>query len=124
MNPTILSICLLFKSNNSHFQICFVSRICFEILSLAWENGIRNFDTAPIYGWSEEILGEFVRANGISKEIRVSTKVSGIRNSHEFRYEISQSLQQSLDILGTDINVLFLHHPKDSILISRNYKPA
>ncbi len=36
----------------------------FKILSLAWERGIRCFDTAPGYG-SERMLGEFITANGL-----------------------------------------------------------
>ena len=33
----------------------------FEILDLAWEKGIKRFDTAPSYG-SEALVGEFITA--------------------------------------------------------------
>lgn len=47
-----------------------------RMLEFAWERGIRDFDTARAYGDAEEILGEFVRANGVSREIRIVTKLT------------------------------------------------
>ena len=46
----------------------------FNILSLAWKRGIRRFDTAPSYG-SENLLGEFIAANGLQNEIKILTKI-------------------------------------------------
>ena len=42
----------------------------FKILTSAWESGIRKYDTAPDYGPSEAILGEFIRTHGIQSSIR------------------------------------------------------
>ena len=45
----------------------------FDILDLAWENGVRCFDTAPSYG-SEKLIGEFVENNGIQDKVKILTK--------------------------------------------------
>ena len=46
----------------------------FDILTLAWEKGVRRFDTAPGYG-SEALLGEFITANGLEDKAIVLTKI-------------------------------------------------
>ena len=85
----------------------------FKLLECAWEKGIRRFDTAPGYS-SEELLGEFSRANGLEQEIIVLTKVSGLNNSQDFRAEIHRSLDLSLDRLRCRIHTIFLHDAEDS----------
>ncbi|RJR40139.1 MAG: aldo/keto reductase [Desulfobacteraceae bacterium] len=45
-----------------------------EIVRVAWELGIREFDTAQGYGMSEQTLGEAFSRIGISEEVRVITK--------------------------------------------------
>jgi hypothetical protein len=85
----------------------------FKVLECAWKNGIKRFDTAPGYG-SEELLGEFSRANGLEREIIVLTKVSGLNNSQDFRAEIHRSLDLSLDRLRCRIHTIFLHDAEDS----------
>lgn len=47
-----------------------------EIIRIAWENGIQEFDTAQAYGESEEVLGKSFRQLKISGEARVITKPS------------------------------------------------
>ena len=44
----------------------------FSILDKAWELGIRDIDTARTYGDSEQLIGEFIRAE--KKNFRVYTK--------------------------------------------------
>ncbi len=46
-----------------------------RMLEYAWENGVRIFDTAEAYGNAEEILGIFIKTNGIEKEIKVISKL-------------------------------------------------
>lgn len=46
-----------------------------EIIRLAWENGIEEFDTAQGYGESEEILGRSLRQLNILRKARVITKL-------------------------------------------------
>ena len=91
----------------------------FGILDLAWENGIRRFDTAPNYG-SEELLGEFILANGIQDEAIVLTKISSLDGVSDYQQRIRTSLESSLKNLGCPVDVLFLHNPVDSDLLLKN----
>ena len=38
----------------------------FKILEIAWQHGIRSYDTAPSYD-SEDLLGEFIKVHGLKK---------------------------------------------------------
>ena len=49
----------------------------FRILELAWEKGVRRFDTAPDYG-SEDALGEFIESNGLEREVVLLTKLPSL----------------------------------------------
>jgi aryl-alcohol dehydrogenase-like predicted oxidoreductase len=58
-----------------------------RLLAVAYENGIRHFDTAPLYGYgeSEGLLGEFIRKR---PDVTVATKFGQLRpraNSFLFR---------------------------------------
>ena len=48
----------------------------FKILEIAWQHGIRSYDTAPSYD-SEDLLGEFIKVHGLKKEANLLTKISG-----------------------------------------------
>jgi aryl-alcohol dehydrogenase-like predicted oxidoreductase len=87
----------------------------FEILSLAWESGIRRFDTAPDYD-SEKILGEFIRAHGVGDIVKVSTKIAKIKTAYDYKNIIRQELDKSVDLLGCSIDVLFMHNASDADL--------
>jgi aryl-alcohol dehydrogenase-like predicted oxidoreductase len=88
----------------------------FGILDLAWEKGIRQFDTAPGYG-SEALLGEFITANGIQDEAIVLTKIPSLSRVSDFQTDIITNLESSLKNLGCPIDVLFFHNPSDSGLL-------
>ncbi len=90
----------------------------FSILSLAWENGIRCFDTAPGYG-SEKVLGEFIASNGLQNAARVLTKIPtlGGNKSSDYLQSIRTSVEASLNNLGCPVDVLFFHNSADSILM-------
>lgn len=88
----------------------------FNILSLAWEKGVRCFDTAPDYG-SEALLGEFIAANGLQNEAKVLTKIPAMNASSDYCQAIQSSIETSLKYLGCPIEVLFLHKAADSILL-------
>jgi len=88
----------------------------FGILSLAWEKGIRCFDTAPGYG-SEKVLGEFISVNGLRNEARVLTKIPSQEGSSDFRQSIRTSIEASLKNLDCPVDVLFFHHAADSVLM-------
>ena len=91
----------------------------FDILDLAWEKGIRRFDTAPGYG-SEALLGEFITVNGIQDEAIVLTKIPSLYGVSDFKTDIITNLESSLMNLRSPIDVLFLHNPVDSGLLLSN----
>ena len=86
----------------------------YRILDLAWENGVRRFDTAPGYG-SESLLGKFILANGIQNEAIVMTKIPSLEGTSDFQLYIKSNLELSLKHLCCPVDVLFFHVPKDSI---------
>ena len=88
----------------------------FSILDLAWENGIRRFDTAPNYG-SEKVLGEFITDRGLQNEAIVLTKIPSLEGSSDYRKSIRSSIETSLNHLGCPVDVLFFHNPADSKLV-------
>ncbi|MBL91637.1 MAG: hypothetical protein CMH56_07460 [Myxococcales bacterium] len=89
----------------------------FELLTAAWEAGIRYFDTAPVYG-SESLLGNFIIANGVNSEIKMLTKIPEIKNMNSWEEQFNNSLSRSLDNLKcTTIDTLFFHHASDANLL-------
>jgi aryl-alcohol dehydrogenase-like predicted oxidoreductase len=84
----------------------------FKILSFAWENNVRMFDTAPSYN-TEELIGEFSRANGIQNKIKVITKIPEIKEENKIEYFIRSSVEKSMKYTGTKIETLFFHQPRD-----------
>jgi len=91
----------------------------FDILDVAWEKGIRCFDTAPDYG-SEIILGEFISANGLQNEVKVLTKIPSLTDLPDFKNTTKTSIESSLENIGCPIEVLFLHKPEDSELLLKH----
>ena len=85
----------------------------FQILDLAWESGVRKFDTAPSYN-SESLLGEFILNKGIQDKIKVLTKIPSLNGLSDYETIIIKSTELSLKNLGCPIDVLFFHDPKDS----------
>lgn len=84
----------------------------FQMLDIAWGHGIRYFDTAYAYGDAEEILGEYIKVNGISNEIKVISKLrpncitDEVKNIVEFiKKEICFSLEK-LNIESLDSYLL------------------
>lgn len=88
----------------------------FNILSLAWEKGVKRFDTAPGYG-SEKVLGEFITANALQNEAKVLTKIPFLEGSADYRKYIRPCIETSLKHLGCPIDVLFFHKAADSVLV-------
>jgi aryl-alcohol dehydrogenase-like predicted oxidoreductase len=46
-----------------------------EIIRIAWENGIKEYDTAQGYGESEKVLGNVIRSLGLGSELKVISKL-------------------------------------------------
>lgn len=62
-----------------------------KLLSIAYDNGITHFDTAPVYsnGYSEKIVGTFIKKK--RSEVTVTTKC-GLGNIHQPSLNISLAL--------------------------------
>jgi len=91
----------------------------FAILDLAWEKGIKRFDTSPDYG-SEALLGEFIIANTLGDEAIVLTKIPSLDGASDYQQRIMTSLESSLKNLGCPFDVLFFHNPADSGLLLKD----
>jgi aryl-alcohol dehydrogenase-like predicted oxidoreductase len=66
-------------------------------------------DTARAYGASEELLGRFLKRDGLHDKVVIATKTSKILES-----EIREHVETSLRMLQTDcIGLLYLHSPPD-----------
>jgi len=80
-----------------------------DIVSIAWEGGIRHFDTAQAYGESEKILGIVLKSLGLSKRANVITKLDPIIN-HSNKQDVTNALMKSLENLQIDrLYGLLLH---------------
>ncbi len=88
----------------------------FNILSFAWDKGVKRFDTSPGYG-SEALLGEFITANGLRNEAIVLTKIPSLEGASDYETFVRTSLELSLKNLGCLVDVLFFHNPADSKLV-------
>lgn len=87
-----------------------------QFLDRAYELGCTHWDSAALYGDSEELLGKWFQRTGKRNEIFLATKFGNhvtpeggreIRNEPEY---IRQSVQKSLERLKTDyIDLLYCH---------------
>ncbi|KAJ7473292.1 NADP-dependent oxidoreductase domain-containing protein [Mycena latifolia] len=86
----------------------------FKVLDAAYEGGCRHWDTAHIYGDSEELLGKWFKRTGKRSEIFLATKfgfsASGPRSDPEF---IKEQITLSLSRLGVDYIDLYYQHRVD-----------
>ncbi len=108
-----------------------------QTILAAYNNGVRYFDTAPMYGYgkSEHYLGHALRTLGLRKEVTLSTKVGRIlksvgrsppappaygvnwvdslpfRDTFDYSYDgIMRSFEDSQQRLGLDsVDILFVH---------------
>ena len=70
-----------------------------NMITAAWEQGIRFFDTAQAYGISEGVLGQALRSGGLSDQACVITKLSpSLSEAHP--NEITAAIRDSLECLG------------------------
>lgn len=80
------------------------------ILELAWASGIRTLDTAPAYGDIEERLAGL--CEGL--DFRTVSKISSIGPDKRLDEAwLLQSLQQSLQRLGSRLSGVLFHHAQD-----------
>lgn len=75
-----------------------------RILDIAWENGIKELDTAAAYGDSEKIIGAFQKKTG--RRFLIDTKLP-FKDSGEKVREAFECSRENLS--GASINILYLH---------------
>ncbi|MFA4833313.1 MAG: aldo/keto reductase [Patescibacteria group bacterium] len=88
----------------------------FEMLDLAYKNGIKIFDTANVYGDAEEILGEFMQSRNLSGKIKIITKLKPniiAESDGEINSIIEANLRESLIRLKRNyVDGYLLHTPE------------
>jgi len=87
-----------------------------QILDQAWDSGIRDFDTAALYGDSEAVLKSWIQSRNIGAEARIVTKLPWIPElSDEKRMEwIRESAYERLESLGVNtVEGILLHRAED-----------
>ena len=90
-----------------------------KIVKTAWENGIREYDTAQAYGESETALGHGLRSLGLESEVKVITKLDPNLNYLD-NGALEQRLTESLSRLGVPIlHGLMLHREESLVLWDR-----
>lgn len=92
-----------------------------SIVRAAWENGIREFDTAQVYGEGEQILGRIFAELGVANKVKVTTKLKLEQNTD--KETLTRLVQKSLDRLGVPkLEGLLLHHEDMLDLLNDNVK--
>ena len=84
----------------------------FAAMEVAWEQGLRHWDTAIAYGkgYSERLCGRFLK--GKWDEVFVATKGDIGRKPQS----IVKALRKSLENLGADsIDLYYIHYPKSGV---------
>lgn len=85
----------------------------FDILSYAYENGIKYLDTAELYGNAHELIGEFHKSHPKTK-FNIITKFP-----HDFEDSLDNKINNYLSQLNVDYLEAILFHSFESYL---NYK--
>lgn len=123
----LLSIGRAWGAHNTHPPS---RNYAFSLLEKSYELGIRFYDTAPAYGDSEVIFGEFVKTHGIGDEITIATKFGEHWQTDtqttivdHSAQRLSESLDRSLDRIG-HIDVLQVHKATSHNLISEGVNTA
>ncbi|EIW79887.1 Aldo keto reductase [Coniophora puteana RWD-64-598 SS2] len=94
----------------------------FEILDAAYERGCRFWDTANIYGDSEDLIGKWFKRTGKRNDIFLATKFGISRETARGVDGTPESCQRnfarSLERLGVDtIDLYYLHRPDSEVPI-------
>lgn len=94
--------------------------IAINILDYSWKNGINSFDTSPLYGNSEEIIGSFISSRiKKKKNLTIISKLPSVDKKLDFTYNnlynyIVKKIKKSLNKLKLNcIPIYLLHHAPD-----------
>ena len=92
--------------------------IFYKILNLSLNNGISTLDTANSYN-NEKDIGNFIKANGIEKKIKIITKIPSLRITK--KKDITKILEKSLRNLNIKkFHTIFFHDQNDIDFILEN----
>jgi aryl-alcohol dehydrogenase-like predicted oxidoreductase len=86
----------------------------FDILSFAYENGIKYLDTAELYGNAHELIGEFHKTHP-TKKFNIITKFP-----HDFEDRLDHKINIYLNQLDTDYLEAIFFHSFDSYVNHKN----
>lgn len=86
----------------------------FDILSYAYENGIKYLDTAELYGNAHELIGEFHKLYP-TKKFKIITKFP-----HDFEDRLEHKIKSYLNQLDIDYLEAILFHSYDSYINHKN----
>ena len=91
-----------------------------DIIKFGYEAGICDYDTAAVYGESEEVLGQSFKDLGICQKVNVFTKIKPLddkakKSEKDPRNEIVASLDRSLKRLKMDCVAGVLFHRAEDV---------
>ncbi len=95
-----------------------------EILKYSWEHGINTFDTSPVYGNSEEIIGAFIapKEKKNFRNLMVVSKLPKIEDIKDVPYDLLYSkiknrVIQSLRTLNIEkFPIYLIHHAPNAFI--------
>ncbi|KIY71327.1 Aldo keto reductase [Cylindrobasidium torrendii FP15055 ss-10] len=104
---------------SAHYGVVGTDEERLKVLDAAYEAGCRHWDTADVYGDSEELLGKWFAKRGKRDDIFLATKfgvtADGVDGSPEY---MLKEFNQSLKRLGTDrVDLYYLHRPPNDVPI-------
>ena len=67
-----------------------------DMIALAFEGGVNCFDTAPLYGTSEELLGKALRELKIAHQVTVATKVTHMAEDYSSVRVVNELVEESV----------------------------
>ncbi|KAI0945694.1 hypothetical protein AcW1_001856 [Taiwanofungus camphoratus] len=92
----------------------------YEILDALNENGCTNWDTADVYGDSEELIGRWFARTGKRDDIFIATRFGLVpdRDANGEPEYVEQALNRSLERLEVDaVDLYYLHRPDPQVPI-------
>jgi aryl-alcohol dehydrogenase-like predicted oxidoreductase len=104
-----------------------IKKDALEIIRFGFTNGVKTIDTAPDYGESEAIIGDFVKEQKIlnNKLPTIITKIPRIKSHFSSNQDISSYVKNSIESSLMKMNIqsietCLLHNPLD--MVSHNGK--
>ena len=89
-------------------------KVADEIVRVAWEGGVRTFDTAQGYGESETVLGRVLSRYGLAEEAKIISKLSP-NLKHDDTGMLENIIRQSHIKLGVSSLAVLMFHREDHL---------